>query len=377
MISLSSVRASAKQLAQNKVPTGATGVQLLLTDPDDYTLAVRQALEQFSRDKGNDRVVDHTVTVAGFRVVLKGSGALASLTGADAFSVESALLAVWLPFDATSQGQAPLDPNSWRVVKDPGGKLVLELLADQLVVGQVLRLQFTRPHTLTEAPNTVSAPTAPSAALMAPAAAGNVDDGAHSWAVTFVTAQGETEASAGSSPVTVADQATNGQVTVAIPVSADPGVTARNIYRTVAGDTGVKKLAGTVLNNTVTTFTDNVADANLGADAPSTNTAGGANSVDDDHEQMLVTLAASMVLQLAAVKAVQNTGNTGLPNDVVDRRTQSDQFRSRAKELRDLYAVLAGKGGDKSSLSAVSGWGDMDTEFSDGRGFLWPRERAF
>lgn len=87
-------------------------------------------------------------------------------------------------------------------------------------------------------------------------------------------------------------------------------------------------------------------------------------------QQAAIVLAASVILQVAAVKAVQNTGNTGLPNDVVDRRTQSDQFRSRAKELRDLYGSLVGKGA-KDDLQPASGVKDLDVAAGTSRGFLW------
>jgi hypothetical protein len=101
-----------------------------------------------------------------------------------------------------------------------------------------------------------------------------------------------------------------------------------------------------------------------------TNTAGGTNSVENDDEPILALLAASLILQLAAVRTAQNTGTTNLPNDVADRRSQSDIFRSRAKELRDLYNGLVGHGGP-DDLPAASAVGDLDTEFSGGGGFLF------
>src|SRR3990167_1117639 len=78
------------------------------------------------------------------------------------------------------------------------------------------------------------APPAPTAALASPAAAGNVDNGAHRYLVTFVTADGETDAGAVSAAVTVADKTVNGQVSLtAIPVGGT-AVTSRKVYRTVA-----------------------------------------------------------------------------------------------------------------------------------------------
>lgn len=86
----------------------------------------------------------------------------------------------------------------------------------------------------------------------------------------------------------------------------------------------------------------------------------------------LTTLTGSLVLTIAAVKAAQNTGNTGLPNDIVDRRTQSDVFSSRAKQLRDLYATMVGKGG-QADLAAMSATKDLDTVATNPWGYLRTR----
>lgn len=51
-----------------------------------------------------------------------------------------------------------------------------------------------------------------------------------------------------------------------------PGVTGKKLWRTVAGGTQLKFLA-LIPNNTTTTFTDNISDSSLGANAPTTNTA--------------------------------------------------------------------------------------------------------
>lgn len=121
--------------------------------------------------------------------------------------------------------------------------------------------------------NAEPAPTAPTAALASPAAAGNVDDGAHRYLVTFVTADGETEAGVPSSAVTVADKSVNGRVALtAIPVGG-AAVTSRKLYRTAAGGSTYLLLA-TIADNTTTSYTDNIADSALGAGAPATNTTG-------------------------------------------------------------------------------------------------------
>lgn len=126
-------------------------------------------------------------------------------------------------------------------------------------------------HCRLDSSNTEPAPTALTAALISPAAAGNVEDGAHRYRVTFVTADGETEGGTVSAAVTVADKTVNGKISLtAIPVGGAL-VTSRRLYRTAAGGTEYLLLA-TIADNATTTYTDNIADASLGAGAPTTNT---------------------------------------------------------------------------------------------------------
>lgn len=115
------------------------------------------------------------------------------------------------------------------------------------------------------------AASAPTAALITPAAAGNVENGAHRYAVTLVTADGETELGAVTAAVTVVDRTVNGKVSITnIPLGGS-FVTSRKLYRTLAGGSTFLLLA-TLADNTTTTYTDNIADASLGAQAPSVNT---------------------------------------------------------------------------------------------------------
>jgi uncharacterized phiE125 gp8 family phage protein len=134
-----------------------------------------------------------------------------------------------------------------------------------------LTVAEVRTHLRVDADFRETAPTEPTVALIAPAAAGNVDNGAHRYRVTFVTADGETEGGSISAIVTVADKAVNGKVTVsAIPIGGS-AVTSRKLYRTVAGGTAYLFVA-TIADNSTTTYTDNIADATLGAECPATNT---------------------------------------------------------------------------------------------------------
>ena len=134
-----------------------------------------------------------------------------------------------------------------------------------------LTVAEVKAHLRLDATSGECAPTALTAALASPAAPGDVDNGAHRYKVTFVTADGETEAGDASAAVTVADKTVNGQIALTnIPLGGSV-VTSRKIYRTTAGGT-TYLLQSTIANNTATTATDNVADSALGVAAPSTNT---------------------------------------------------------------------------------------------------------
>lgn len=92
---------------------------------------------------------------------------------------------------------------------------------------------------------------------------GNLGVGKYYYRVSFVTAGGETKGGTESLPI----KTTSSKkmiVLTDIPISASSLVTSRKIYRTVVNGTEHKLLA-TIANNTTTTYTDNIADASLGA----------------------------------------------------------------------------------------------------------------
>jgi hypothetical protein len=100
----------------------------------------------------------------------------------------------------------------------------------------------------------VTKPTAPTLALAG--VAGLVPVGNHYYYVSYVTADGETQLSPVSLLINVASAA-NAQVIVTIPVSSDPRVTARKIYRSTSSVVGA--FLATVADNVTTTYTDNIA----------------------------------------------------------------------------------------------------------------------
>jgi hypothetical protein len=103
--------------------------------------------------------------------------------------------------------------------------------------------------------------------------AGNIDNGAHTYAFTAVTPFGETGPLA-SSVVTVVALGTNGKATVTLPTSVPKGTTMVNVYRSLAGTTtpfylvssqDVIGMKGTVPTYAAATITDNSSDATITA----------------------------------------------------------------------------------------------------------------
>ncbi len=108
---------------------------------------------------------------------------------------------------------------------------------------------------------------------LAGAGAGNVDNGDHKYVVTLLTTKGETLKGTASGGVTVANKAVDGKVALtAIPTGDATKVVGRRIYRSKVGDLTTFFLLATILDNVTTTYTDNTADANLGAAPPTTDT---------------------------------------------------------------------------------------------------------
>jgi hypothetical protein len=112
------------------------------------------------------------------------------------------------------------------------------------------------------------ATTAPTAALRN-LGAGNVNAGVHTYKVSFVSIVGETLAGAASAGV--ATTAGVGKVELTNIPTGGTGTTARKLYRTEAG-LAVYKLLATIADNTTATYSDNIADASLGAAEPVANT---------------------------------------------------------------------------------------------------------
>jgi hypothetical protein len=143
------------------------------------------------------------------------------------------------------------------------------------------------------------------------AAGAGVENGVHQYAVTFVNAEGETIPS-DTSQITVT--AGNNQVNLTNIITGGTGVTARNVYRTVAAGSALLFLT-TIPNNTTTIFTDNTPDASLGAPAPSTNTAiSGPVAVEKGLENEVVYVYAGNGTNARAAAGSPLTGNMTIAN---------------------------------------------------------------
>lgn len=117
-------------------------------------------------------------------------------------------------------------------------------------------------------PSAISTPPASPAITATAASGGAITTGLHSWYCTFVGSTGVGESAAGAHSNQLNIGSGNQTVNLTTIPLGPAGTTARNIYRTVAGDTGSPKLVGTISDNVTTIFTDNIADGSLGVNAP-------------------------------------------------------------------------------------------------------------
>lgn len=207
------------------------------------------------------------------------------------------------------------------------------------------------------------APGGMTVALAATPIAGNVDNGAHRYLATFVTASGETQAGTISAAVTVANKAVNGKVELAAIPLGGALVTARKLYRTTAGGSSYLLLA-TLADNTTTIYTDNIADASLGSGAPSVNT------TSDPILTMLIT---------AARKVAEN--RTGLAFITQTWEQVLDAFPSNEIEigLMPIQSIVSVKYYDADGLLQTMSAADyvLDTDTPPGwllpaYGVSWP-----
>lgn len=156
----------------------------------------------------------------------------------------------------------------------------------------------------------------PAPYLTAPAAvagAAGVLTGVYRYAFTFVTAAGETKIGP---EVTVTLASQEGSLSNIPLGNAVSGVTARKMYRTVAGGaSGTEKLVATISDNTTTTTIDNLADGSLGALAPTADTsstiAGGGGAATQVSYAELTENPADDVYAISAGTGEKLTSSSG------------------------------------------------------------------
>lgn len=369
MITRAELRTTAKELAQDRGADTATGVKLLLTDPDDYNEAIKQALRQFGLDQPNRRVVDYTVVTTGFRFPLFGPGNIVPNNPNQPAAPVATLL--------VAAGNINAGTHSWKVA---------------IVITEGVSLPSVKSNVLTadgaHGQASILLPTLPSNGIGWNIYRTIAGDGGTYKLVAF-------RASGAGSPFVdnVADVNLGADaLTESTAYSPDAWVDGYSDLRSISWPfVAAQQDPDSLDENTWRTALapNNVTNVEFFNDSPATGdiirleftaphivdeTDASKSTIRQAFVEAVKVLAASFILQLAANKAAQNTGNTGLPNDVVDRRTQSDILRSRSKELREMYQVLVGKG-STAELKGASAVKDMDVEPTHRLGMLWHPSR--
>lgn len=157
----------------------------------------------------------------------------------------------------------------------------------------------------------VTAPTTSATGTLAGVGAGNVDNGTHSLQVAFVNASGETELGPRSNAINVVDKTVNGKISwTNIATSTDPSVTARNLYRTGAGNGNSTYFLATINDNTTTTYTDNIADNSLGQRSYRPNNFGLSQGINVSAGNMLLGSTNVRISREGLIQIPGASGNT-------------------------------------------------------------------
>jgi|GEM_PF-7070649 hypothetical protein len=160
-----------------------------------------------------------------------------------------------------------------------------------------------------------TAPKQPAPALVSDSTPGQVTAGAHSLAVTFVTASGETSASPLSAPVT-ADASHTKINANNIPIGPY-GVTQRKLYMTTAGGgAGTLGLVTTINDNTTTTAVITTPDGSLGAAPPARSASSSASGIDLTSRLRDLEIRGNSISYFGLSGITLSAGNGGQPAEV-------------------------------------------------------------
>lgn len=181
-------------------------------------------------------------------------------------------------------------------------------------------------------------PTTPTGVV---SAGGSVESGFHIYNVSYTTAIGETHTKS-SATINVTGGNT---VTLTIPVSTDPRVTGRKIYRNKAGGAAwVDYLLATIADNTTTTYVDTVSDTTLtgtsgvGFYRPNTTTknitVGGVKALTLDTKGTIVGISAG--------DAITSSGSCVLVGYLAGLRLISGSYHTILGEGAGSYLTTSG-----------------------------------
>jgi hypothetical protein len=354
-VTRATVRAAAKSIIQDSVPNLGTGLPFLLNDPFDYNSAVAIALRTFEGDVANNRIVHYVMPATVFRFVLFGTGAILpppppplpvltvnGATGSTAYSYRvaarnSAGQGLWSDAIQITNGNAALSGSNFNAllwVAIPGA-------ASYDVFGRLAGQELLLHNVSTTAYNDTGADT-PSGALGLAGHDAWIYDATELnqvWMPYF----------AGISPgIAVQGQSPVDENEWRIITEPGPIVMLEfeNVSSTIGQTLRLEFSRPHVVDEDSAAYT----------------------SITPKYIEAFETLVAAVLLRMAANRYLQNAGSTGLPSDVVDRKSQSDQAASRAKDLMLLYKDLVGAGEPRG---AASGFKDMNVLTQHNRGFLW------
>lgn len=208
-----------------------------------------------------------------------------------------------------------------------------------------------------------TAPGIPTIALVT-TSTGNCTNGGHRVKVTFVTAAGETEASAQSASVTVDN--THKQISLTgIPTGTAGVVTGRNIYMSKASGSGFFRLGAgtTIADNTTTTLTINIADGSLNAaTAPTNNTTSGAIFAAGTKRIILDSATGNVDINTPLFEVLRSNGAPEIQVDTVNHLLYAFQYTtdqtgaSSAEHTgRGSNAAVGGTAGGANANAGVRG----------------------
>jgi len=151
----------------------------------------------------------------------------------------------------------------WKFIQDI---LLVDLKFKYLSKNQILQLlnnymvQPLKDYTENNSIPIVNPLIAPTALSYTLTSGSNLSIGQYYYVVTFLTLNGESDAS----PILIVNTTTNNtNVILTIPISNDETVIGRKIYRSKLGDNSNKYYITTIINNTTTNYTDDTADIYL------------------------------------------------------------------------------------------------------------------